>query len=320
MRILFMGTPDFAVPTLQTLLESEHEVIGVVTQPDKPKGRSGKMQYSPVKILALEAGVPVYQPVKVRDEAFLFELRQMDMDAIVVVAFGQILSKEILSIPEYGCFNVHASLLPKLRGAAPIQWAIINGDKESGVTIMQMNEGLDTGDILLSKKYTLREKETGGSLFEVLSGFGGPMILEVLALAKEKKLNPIPQAEEEHTYAKLLSKAIGRIDFSKSAEEIERLIRGLNPWPSAYTRFDDKILKIWAADVKKEDELSASEKEAEPGEIISVDKDSFSIRTGNGALKVLDVQLEGKKRMKTADFLRGCSLVCGTKLGKGMED
>ncbi|MBR1741820.1 MAG: methionyl-tRNA formyltransferase, partial [Lachnospiraceae bacterium] len=205
MRILFMGTPDFAVPTLKSLLESEHEVVGVVTQPDRPKGRSGRIQYSPVKEVAMEAGIPVYQPVKVRDEAFLFELRQMYLDVIVVVAFGQILSKEILAIPEYGCLNVHASLLPKLRGAAPIQWAVINGEKESGVTIMQMNEGLDTGDILLSKKYTLREKETGGSLFDTLSTFGGPMILELLKLAGDKKLKHVTQVEEEHTYAKLVT-------------------------------------------------------------------------------------------------------------------
>lgn len=324
MRILFMGTPDFAVPTLRALIESRHEVTGVVTQPDKPKGRSGKMQCSPVKSIAMEEGIPVYQPIKVRDEAFLFELRQMDVDVIVVVAFGQILSKEILAIPKYGCLNVHASLLPKLRGAAPIQWAIIDGEKESGVTIMQMNEGLDTGDILLSKKYVLKEKETGGSLFETLAGFGGPMILEVLELAEKKKLKPVPQVEEEHTYAKLLSKAMGKIDFSKPAEVIERWVRGLNPWPSAYTYLDDRMLKIWDADVIEEEALSREEKKTEAGEVISVEKHSFTVRTGSGALKILDVQLEGKKRMKTADFLRGYSLVCGKKLvekcGKDTEN
>lgn len=319
MRILFMGTPDFAVPTLQTLLQSEHEVVGVVTQPDKPKGRSGKMQCSPVKTTAMEAGVPVYQPMKIRDEAFLFELRQMDFDVIVVVAFGQILSKEILAIPKYGCLNVHASLLPKLRGAAPIQWAVINGEKESGVTIMQMNEGLDTGDILLSRKYTLKEKETGGSLFETLSTFGGPMILEVLELAEKKKLNPVPQVEEEHTYAKLLSKSMGNIDFSKPAEVLERFIRGLSPWPSAYTFLDKKMLKIWEAEVLSEETLSEEERKAEPGVVIAVGKASFWVRAGNGALKVSDVQIEGKKRMKTADFLRGYSLRSGKKLGKEME-
>lgn len=315
MRVLFMGTPDFAVPTLKTLIDSEHEIVGVVTQPDKPKGRGGKMQYSPVKEVAMEAGIPVYQPLMVRDEAFLFELRQLYLDVIVVAAFGQILSKEILEMPVYGCLNVHASLLPKLRGAAPIQWAVIEGEKESGVTIMQMNEGLDTGDILLSRKYELKEKETGGSLFETLSQFGGPMILEVLKMAEEKRLEPVPQIEEEHTYAKLLSKAVGELDFTKSAVSLERLVRGLNPWPSAYTYLDQKMLKIWDASVVREEELSGEEKSAPKGQVIAAGKDFFTIRTGDGALKVLDVQLEGKKRMTADAFLRGYSVSCGTQFG-----
>lgn len=316
MRVLFMGTPDFAVPTLQALIESEHEVVGVVTQPDKPKGRGGKMQYSPVKELAVEAKLPVYQPDRVRDEAFLFEVRRLYPDVIVVVAFGQILSKEILEIPEYGCLNVHASLLPKLRGAAPIQWSVIQGDKESGVTIMQMDEGLDTGDILMTRRYPLEEKETGGSLFERLAAFGGPMILKVLEDAQAGNLHPIPQKDEEHTYAKMLTKAVGEMDFTKSAVELERLIRGLNPWPSAYTHLHGKMLKVWEADVIPWQELSEEQQSSKPGMILAVEKDSFTVQTGEGALRLLTVQLEGKKRMDVAAFLRGYSLKEGEFLGK----
>lgn len=316
MRVLFMGTPDFAVPTLQALIQSEHEVIGVVTQPDKPKGRGGKMQCSPVKEVAVEAGLPVYQPARVRDEAFLFELRRLDPDVIVVVAFGQILSKEILEIPEYGCLNVHASLLPKLRGAAPIQWSVIQGDRESGVTIQQMDEGIDTGDILMVQTYTLEEKETGGSLFERLSMLGGPMILKVMEDAQKGLLHPIPQNDEEHTYAKMLTKNMGEMDFAKSAVELERLIRGLNPWPSAYTYLQGKMLKVWEAEVVSEERVSEVQRYGQPGVILAVEKDCFIVQTGEGALKILSVQLEGKKRMDVAAFLRGYTVEVGEFLGK----
>lgn len=312
MRILFMGTPDFAVDTLKTLIDSEHEVIGVVTQPDKPKGRGTKVQCSPVKELAMQNQLPVYQPVRVRDEAFLFELRKMSPDVIVVAAFGQILSKEILDTPKYGCINVHASLLPKLRGAAPIQWSVIQGDKESGVTIMQMQEGLDTGDILLVEKCALAPKETGGSLFEKLEKFGGPMVLKVLAMAEKGELNPVPQVEEEHTYAKMLSKATGRLDFTKTAKELERLIRGLNPWPSAYCYLAGKMLKIWEADVIEEGKQTWEL--CTPGTIVEVTKDSMVVKAGEGYLGLRCVQLEGKKRMQTDAFLRGNSVTEGTQL------
>lgn len=316
MRVLFMGTPDFAVPTLRTLIESGHEVIGVVTQPDKPKGRGGKMQCSPVKEVAVEAGLPVYQPAKVRDEAFLFELRSLYPDVIVVVAFGQILSKEILEIPEYGCLNVHASLLPKLRGAAPIQWSVIQGDRESGVTIQQMDEGLDTGDILMTQTCVLDEKETGGSLFDRLSVLGGPMILKVLEDAEAGRLKPIPQNEEEHTYAKKLTKGTGKMDFTRPAAELERLIRGLNPWPSAYTFLHGKMLKVWEAEVGPGEIVSGVQSDGKPGTVLAVEKDSFTVQTGEGALKFLSVQLEGKKRMDAAAFLRGYTVEVGDVLGK----
>ena len=310
MRVVFMGTPDFAVPTLAALLESRHEVVGVVTQPDRPKGRSGKLQPSPVKEKALEADVPVLQPEKVKDPAFLPELEKLAPDVIVVVAFGQILPESVLNLPKYGCMNVHASLLPKLRGAAPIQWSVIDGDKESGVTIMQMDKGLDTGDILLVEKYTLDPKETGGSLFDKLSGLGGPLLLQALEQAEQGTLSPVPQDHEKHTYAKMLSKALGEIDFTKDAIVIERLIRGLNPWPSAYTHLDGKMLKLWDADVKAQEQTPA----AKPGQIVEVGKDYFTVQTGRDLLVIRSLQLEGKKRMDTEAFLRGYSLTEGSIL------
>lgn len=308
-----MGTPDFAVPTLRTLLESEHDVIGVVTQPDRPRGRSGKPQFSPVKEEALRAGIPVYQPDKVRDEAFVHVLRELHPDVILVVAFGQILPRQILELPQYGCINVHASLLPRLRGAAPIQWSVINGDEESGVTVQQMAEGIDTGDILLVERYRLSPKETGGSLFEHLSQLGGPLVLETLKRAEEGTLQPIPQDEEKHTYARMLSKSLGNIDFQRPAVEIERLIRGLNPWPSAYTRWEGRLLKIWDADVAEGD---ADEK---PGTVIATDRDGILVQTGEGALKITSLQLEGKKRMDAENFLRGCRIKTGECFGKEQD-
>lgn len=315
LKIVFMGTPDFAVGTLQTLAESAHEVVGVVTQPDKPKGRSGKLQITPVKEMALQYDIPVYQPERVREPEFVQILQGLAPDVIVVVAFGQILSKEILELPQYGCINVHASLLPKLRGAAPIQWSVINGDPESGVTIQQMDEGIDTGDILLVKKYTLDDRETGGSLFDRLAAFGGPMILEVLQQAETGTLHPVKQSHAEHTYAKMLSKDTGRIDFTQTAIQIERLIRGLNPWPSAYTYLDGKLLKLWSAEViSAEQAVAQGIPQAEPGTVVAVGKQEFMIQTGEGYLAVTEVQLAGKKRMETEAFLRGYSLIEGTKL------
>jgi len=312
-----MGTPDFAVDTLQALIQSGHEVIGVVTQPDKPKGRSGKMQFSPVKEVALQFDLPVYQPKRARDEEFLCEVRHMSPDVIVVVAFGQILPKELLEMPKYGCINVHASLLPKLRGAAPIQWSVILGDEESGVTIMQMDEGIDTGDILLVERCRLEEKETGGSLFNKLAAYGGRMVLKVLKAAEEGTLQPVKQNEDEHTYAKMLSKEAGRIDFSKPAVEIERLVRGLNPWPSAYCFLDNKMLKVWEADVVGAAGEGSSE--LENGAVAAVGKSDFTVKTGEGFLKILSVQLEGKKRMDTAAFLRGYPLKRGVVLKSTKE-
>ena len=314
MRIVFMGTPDFSVPALRALVEAGHQVTAVVTQPDKPKGRGKDVQMTPVKIQALEYGIPVYQPVKVKTPEFVEVLKKEAPDAIVVIAFGQILSKEILDLPKYGCVNIHASLLPKYRGAAPIQWSVIDGDPESGVTIMQMDEGLDTGDMLMVQKYTLDAKETGGSLFDKLSQLGGPMILEVLKQAEAGELHPVPQGEE-YTYAKMLSKETGKLDFTRPAVELERLIRGLNPWPSCYTGLQGKMLKIWDADIVDAGQQAAEQIEkGRCGQIVLIDKDRLWIQTGDGCLSVQSLQLAGKKRMNIADFLRGMQIDCGTIL------
>ena len=309
MRIVFMGTPDFSVPTLEALVNGGHDVIAVVTQPDKPKGRGKAVLMTPVKEKALELSIPVYQPVKVRDPEFIEILSKMDPDVIVVVAFGQILPKEILEMPEYGCINVHASLLPKYRGAAPIQWAVIDGEPVSGVTTMLMDEGLDTGDMLEKKEIPLDKKETGGSLFEKLSLLGGELILSTLQKLEQKTAVRTPQGESDTSYAKMLKKSMGEIDWTMDAERIERLIRGLNPWPSAYTSMNGKTVKIWAADVR---EGSGT---GHPGRTF-VSKDQLLVECGKDLLSVTELQLEGKKRMDVAAFLRGFQVGDGWILGK----
>ena len=312
MKLVYMGTPDFAVPPLTALVEAGHEVAAVVTQPDKPKGRGKAVLMTPVKEKALSYGIPVYQPARVKkDEEFLKTLREINPDAIVVAAFGQILPKEILELPKYGCVNIHASLLPKYRGAAPIQWAVIDGEKESGITTMMMDVGLDTGDMLDRTVIPLAEDETGGSLFEKLSRAGGPLILKTLEALENGTAVRTKQPEEGATYAGMLDKSLGNIDRTQSAAKIERLIRGLNPWPSAYTGYKGKTMKLWAADVLK------GTFEGVPGEIIKVEKERFLVRTGDGALAVKELQLEGKKRMDAASFLRGFSLEEGEILCQG---
>ena len=313
MKIVFMGTPDFAVPTLDALLRGGHQVAAVVTQPDKPKGRGKSVLMTPVKERALEYGIPVYQPERIRkDDAFFEILSELSPEVIVVTAFGQILPKRILDLPRYGCINVHASLLPRYRGSAPIQWAVINGDKESGVTTMMMDVGLDTGDMLEKTIVTLEPKETGGSLFDRLSLAGGELILSTLQKVQDGTLSRTPQPEAEATYAGMLDKALGRIDWSLPAAVIERLIRGLNPWPSAYTHYEGKTLKLWAADVVSE-EICGGET-AVCGQIVKKEKDALLVKTGQGFLKIRELQLEGKKRMDTGSFLRGYPVAEGTVL------
>ena len=302
MKIVFMGTPDFSVNALENIVKAGHDVVGVITQPDKPKGRGGKMQYTPVKEKALELGLDVYQPQRVKETEFIEKIKEMNPDAIVVIAFGQILPKAILDMPKYGCINVHASLLPKYRGAAPIQWSVIDGEKETGVTTMYMNEGLDTGDIIDKVVVPIDKKETGGSLFDKLAIEGGKLILKTLIELENGTAVRTPQDDSKSNYAGMINKQLGKIDFNKSANEIERLIRGLNPWPSAYTKMDGKTLKIWDADVDD------SENDSAPGTITEVGKDFIRVATGKGSLKILELQLEGKKRMKTRDFLNGAKI------------
>lgn len=310
MNVIFMGTPDFAVGTLEALVEAGHTITMVVTQPDKPKGRGHSMQYTPVKEAALRHNLPIYQPIKIREELSVKYIEQIPADVIVVVAFGQLIPKSILKMKKYGCINVHASLLPAYRGAAPIQWAVINGDKQSGVTTMQMDEGLDTGDMLLRTVVPLDEKETGGSLFEKLSAAGAALAVETLAKLETGEITPEKQGETTTAYASMLTKEMGQIDWSRDAVSIERLVRGLNPWPSAYTKLNGKTMKIWECEVVPSDASKGV-----CGEILRVTKDSMIVQTGQDALTIRELQLEGKKRMDAGAFLRGFSVKPGTVLG-----
>lgn len=314
MKVVFMGTPDFSVGTLRALVEAGHEILAVVTQPDKPKGRGKALQYTPVKEAALEYGLTVYQPKKVRDPQFISQLASLGADAIVVVAFGQIIPKEILEMAPCGCLNVHASLLPKYRGAAPIQWAVIDGERESGVTIMRMDEGLDTGDMIAKAVVPLEEGETGGSLFDKLSQVGAKLLVETLEAVGSGQAVYEKQPEESPTaYAGMIQKQMGNIQWAQSAVQIERLIRGLSPWPSAFTFLDKKTLKIWGAHVGEPETMAA------PGTVISVDKKGIYVATGQGTLCLDEVQLEGKKRMAVSDFLRGYQIGVGTKFMTNKE-
>ena len=309
MKAVFMGTPDFAVPTLQKMIDMGIEVTAVVTQPDKAKGRGKKVIYSPVKECALAHDLPVYQPVRIRKEPeFIQTLRDMQPDVIVVVAFGQILPKEILDIPRLGCVNVHASLLPKFRGAAPIQWSIIDGEEVTGVTTMLMDVGLDTGDMLLKTEIPMDPKETGGSLHDKLAAVGGELLEKTLIGLEAGTIVPEKQDDSQAgEYARMLDKELGHIDFNQPAVVIERLIRGLNPWPSAYTYIDGKTLKIWEAEVLDRNYG------CEYGEVAEVTRNSLIIQTGIGALSVKSVQLQGKKRMDIAAFLNGYTIEKGTR-------
>lgn len=312
MKVVYMGTPDFAVDTLQAIVDAGHEVALVVTQPDKAKGRGKKLCYTPVKEKAMECHLEVAQPEKVREESFVERLKAIAPDVIVVVAFGQILPESILNIPKYGCINVHASLLPAYRGAAPIQWAVIDGLAETGVTTMYMEKGLDTGDIICQSKLPLAADETGGSLFDKLAKEGADLLVKTLKMLEDGTATRTKQDDSRSSYAKMLSKDMGCLDFSKDAVVLERLIRGLNPWPSAYTAIQGKTLKIYVAEVVAEEDCTT---DAAPGTVIAVDKKSFTVRCGNGALRIYNLQLEGKKRMDTSAFLLGYKVENGMQLG-----
>lgn len=305
-----MGTPDFAVNSLRALWESEDEIVAVVTQPDREQGRGRRTVPSPIKVLAQERQIPALQPEKISDPHFFSRLKDYEPELIVVVAYGQILSKAILSLPRFGCINVHASLLPRYRGAAPIQWAIIIGEERTGVTIMQMDEGMDTGDILLQKEISIETEDNLETLSDRLSRLGADALLETLKLLKPGKLKAKAQNSSQASYAPRLSKEDGEIDWGKGAGEINNLIRGMNPWPGAFTYLEGKTLKIFGA--------KAIEKKAgnRPGVINGISPQGIEVATGDGSLLIAEVQLESKRRMAVADFLRGYRVEEGKELGK----
>lgn len=313
MKIVFMGTPDFAVGALEALIKAGHEITAVVTQPDKAQGRSGKLIASPVKECALSHKLEVFQPVRIKKPEAVAQLRQYEADIYIVAAFGQILSQEILDIPRYGCVNIHASLLPKYRGASPIQTVIINGESKTGVTIMQMDTGIDTGDMLYKKEVPISDADTFESLHDKLMAAGGEAIVEALPLLEKGKLVPQKQKDEDSCHASLITKEMGRLNFADDCRVLDRLIRGMNPWPSAYTFYRGKQLKVWKAVPVLE---PPKEKlEAKVGSICGVGKDFVEVRCGEGILRILELQLEGKKRMSTHDFLLGVKLTPGEMLG-----
>lgn len=322
MRIVFMGTPDFAVGALEALVEAGHQVAAVVTQPDKPKGRGKEVQMTPVKVCAQKYGIPVFQPVKVKEPEAVETLRAYQADIFVVAAFGQILSEEILAMPKFGCVNIHASLLPKYRGAGPIQWAIINGERITGVTIMQMDKGLDTGDMLFQTEVEIASDETADTLHDKLAAAGARLIVEALAKIEAGDVTPVKQNDADSCYAKMLQKSMGKIDWQMEAEKLDCLIRGLISWPGASTVYRGKTLKIWREKVVSEQEMAALKelpgenliKDTEPGTVVRVDKDAFYVQTGKGVLEVLAVQPEGKKRMAVKDFLLGYPVKAGETL------
>lgn len=306
MRIVFMGTPDFAVPSLQALIDAGHDVCAVYTQPDKPQGRKQILTAPPVKTLALEHDIPVFQPNTLKNEDEQARLRELAPEVIIVVAYGKLLPKAVLDIPPHGCINVHGSLLPRWRGAAPIQWAVIAGDEMAGVTTMQMAEGLDTGDMLLTYETKVGEKETAGELFDRLAQSGAELLTQTLV--KLDEITPRPQDDAQSCYAHMLDKQMAVIDWNKSAHEIDCLIRGLNPWPIALTTLSGERLKVFAAE--------KANGNGEPGTVLEANpKKGLTVACGEGALKLTEIQLVGGKRMKATDFLRGHAIEVGTKLG-----
>ncbi|MGO1041506.1 methionyl-tRNA formyltransferase [Clostridioides difficile] len=308
MKIVFMGTPDIAVPCLQKIIDENYEILGVVTQPDKPKGRGKKLGMSPVKELAIENNIPVYQPIKARDKDFIETMKSLNPDVMVVVAFGQILPKEILEIPKFGCINVHVSLLPKYRGAAPINWVIINGEEKTGVTTMYMDEGLDTGDMILKTEVNLDENITAGELHDKMMNIGAETLKETLKLIEEGTAPREVQNHEEFSYAPIMNKSLGNIDFSKNAKEIHNLVRGVNPWPSAYTIYNGVTMKIWKTKVLEEE----STKDA--GTIIDVNKDGIKVSTKDKILLIEEIQMPNKKRMLVGEYIKGNTIEIGVVL------
>lgn len=307
MRIVFMGTPDFAVPCLQTLIDDKHDVCAVYTQPDKPKGRHGVMTPPPVKKLALSYDIPVYQPKSLKNDEAKAEFKKFSADLAIVVAYGKILPEEFLTAPKFGCINMHASLLPKLRGAAPIQWSIVNGDEMSGVTSMQMDVGLDTGDMLITKAIKIGENETAEELHDRLSVLGAEVMRDTITQLSEGKLDPKKQDDSMSTYAPILTKELSKIDFSKSAQDIHNQVRGLYSWPGATAQLLDKTIKIHATKLY-------GKVNGKAGEIVKNDS-ALLVACGDGnAVELLKIQAPGKKAMKAVDYMRGNPIELGTIL------
>lgn len=308
MKIVFMGTPEFSVPSFQALID-EFGVKAVFTQPDKPKGRGKKVAMSPVKELALKYDIPIYQPIKLKKEPEMIqELKNIEPDFIIVVAYGQILPKEVIDIPKYACINLHASLLPKYRGAAPINWAVIKGEKKSGNTTMLMDVGLDTGDMLLKEEVTITEDMTAGDLHDILMKDGAELLVETIKRMNKGDIDRIQQNESETCYASMLDKKMGNIDWSMSAEDINNLVRGLNPWPVAYTHYYGEIMKIYKAKVLEE------EYNISPGTIIRVSEEGIRVACGSGSLLVEEIQFPGKKVLKVEQYIRGNNIENGIVL------
>ncbi|MBC6003970.1 Methionyl-tRNA formyltransferase [uncultured Clostridium sp.] len=309
MKIVFMGTPEFAVPCLQKIIDEGHEVLAVVTQPDKPKGRGKKLAMPPVKELALKYNIDVYQPVKAREESFVEKLKEINPELIVVVAFGQILPKSILDIPKFGCVNVHASLLPKYRGAAPLNWVIINGEEKTGVTTMYMDVGLDTGDMILKSEIPLDDEITAGELHDKMMIDGANVLKETIDLIAQGKAPREKQNDDETCYSPIMDKTLGNIDWNKSAKDIHNLVRGVNPWPSAYTTYENQTMKIWKTKVVDKNSDKA------PGTILKVDKEGIEVNTGNGVIQISEIQMSGKKRMVVSEYIKGNTISTDIVLG-----
>ncbi len=309
-RIIFMGTPDFAVPTLEALIESRDEVVAVVTQPDRQKGRGKKLSPPPVKVTAEQAGIPVLQPIKIKTEEFRKILAAFKPDVMVVAAYGRILPLSLLELAPLGCINVHGSLLPRHRGAAPIQWAVIEGDREAGVTIMQMDVGMDTGNILLPAKISIDDQETAGSLFTKLARLGGDTLIKAIDLLRQDRLVPQSQDINLATKAPMLKKEDGLLNWSKSAKKLQCLIRGLDPWPSSYSFLNNKRYRFFSPEVVFKDS------DQEPGTLIAANREGLLFATGKHSLLIKEIQPEGKKRMEVESFLRGQPLEAGVRFGK----
>jgi len=315
MKIVFMGTPEFAVPCLEACIDFEDaEVTAVFTQPDRPSGRGNKLTPPPVKVAAVRAGIPVYQPERIKSSEAMEILKALQPDLIVVVAYGQILSQEILELPDHGCINVHASLLPRLRGASPIQWSIVSGETETGVTIMKMSAGLDEGDMLFKEAVELTATVTGGELHDQLMEVGAAVLTKTLEAIRENGLSPEPQVHELSKYAPKIDKKMAEIDWHRTADEISAQARGFDPWPAAVTTYGDVRLKLFKPVVIKlsqDDEFS----EAKPGTIIDVSRDCFTVKTGQNAVRFYEIQAPGSRRMKVSDYLLGHRLDIGARLG-----